>query len=489
MNLIIRSRLLYFAIGIFSLVAWTNPVTGVVVDERMTSNLDEQEEIIRERIPTAVSIVNPVYNPAVRSYLDTYIYRRPAQTASMIGWAAVYFPMFEKALAEEGLPTDLKYLSIVESALNPAAVSRSGAGGLWQFMKPTARECGLKVGSYVDERMDPDKSTKAAALYLKQLYTMFGNWELVMAAYNAGPGRVRSAVKRAGSSDYWKIAKYLPEETRSYVPGFIAASYLMNFHDAHNIIPVYPELAMGELTTVTIYEGMSITEVARRSGMTVESVKLLNPSFIRGYIPSSTSGYTLSLPAASAELFNSGRSMEVPAVAVDNAEESISTTTLSIDGATYKVMTRTKEHIVRSGDNLSTIAARNNCTVRQLMTWNGLRDSRLSIGQHLEIRYTIRELIPAIVEAALVVPPARQDQTLKNLQVLDLDYFPVEFTTPKVEFDMTPVLQDEVSNTLVLQRRQSVRQALNQYKLNNNISLTPCDLPGNFCTGDVVRVR
>ena len=182
MNKLLPSHLFVSAIGIFCLVAWTNPVPEMAI----SSNLDDQEEVIRERIPTAVSIVNPVYNPAVRSYLNTYIYRRPEHTAMMLGWAAVYFPMFEKALAEEGLPTDLKYLSIVESALNPAAISRSGAGGLWQFMKPTARECGLKISSYVDERMDPDKSTKAAVHYLKQLYAMFGNWELVMAAYNAG---------------------------------------------------------------------------------------------------------------------------------------------------------------------------------------------------------------------------------------------------------------------------------------------------------------
>ena len=287
MNKLLPSHLFVSAIGIFCLVAWTNPVPEMAI----SSNLDDQEEVIRERIPTAVSIVNPVYNPAVRSYLNTYIYRRPEHTAMMLGWAAVYFPMFEKALAEEGLPTDLKYLSIVESALNPAAISRSGAGGLWQFMKPTARECGLKISSYVDERMDPDKSTKAAVHYLKQLYAMFGNWELVMAAYNAGPGRVRAAVKRAGSSDYWKIARFLPEETRSYVPGFIAASYLMNFHDAHNIIPVYPELAMGEMTTVLVFQGMSITELARRSGLTVESVKLLNPSFVRNYIPTSAAAF------------------------------------------------------------------------------------------------------------------------------------------------------------------------------------------------------
>lgn len=483
MNKLLPSHLFVSALGIFCLLAWTNPVPEMAI----SSNLDDQEEVIRERIPTAVSIVNPVYNPAVRSYLNTYIYRRPEHTAMMLGWAAVYFPMFEKALAEEGLPTDLKYLSIVESALNPAAISRSGAGGLWQFMKPTARECGLKISSYVDERMDPDKSTKAAVHYLKQLYAMFGNWELVMAAYNAGPGRVRAAVKRAGSSDYWKIARFLPEETRSYVPGFIAASYLMNFHDAHNIIPVYPELAMGEMTTVLVFQGMSITEMARRSGLTVEAVKQLNPSFVRNYIPTSAAGYAIVLPFASAELFNSGRSMEIPDL--DAIETGVASSTVTIGGATYKITTSSKEHVVRSGDNLSTIAARNNCTVRELMTWNGLRDSRLSIGQRLEIRYTTKELMPAIMEALVVAPPVRNDLTLNTLSALSFDYFPVDQRSQDVSFEIAPVVKEQSTNTLVLQRRQSIRQALNQYQLSNSVSNATCDLPGNVCAGDVVRVK
>ena len=474
-------RLLISALGILCLVAWTNPAPFTLI----TSNLDDQEEIIRERIPTAVTIVNPIYNPAVRSYLDTYLYRRPQQTAAMIGWAAVYFPMFEKALADEGLPTDLKYLSVIESALNPIAISRSGAGGLWQFMKPTARECGLKISSYVDERMDPEKSTKAAVLYLKQLYAMFGNWELVMAAYNAGPGRVRSAVKRAGSSDYWKIARFLPEETRSYVPGFIAASYLMNFHDAHNIIPVYPEHAMGDLDTIMIYKGMSITEVSKRSGLPIEIVKQLNPSFIRNYIPISAAGYSLILPFNAAEAFNSGRMMEVPDLAFSGESA-----TVTIEGKTYKIITKSKEHIVRSGDNLYTLACRNGCSVRELMDWNGLRSSHLAIGQRLEIRFSAKELVTATPVVAVVVPvtPMRQSQQCNTLACLTPEYFPVDTRASTLSFEISPVVKTKSSSTLVLQRRQSVRQALYQ-QANGNVDLQTCSLPANLCTGDVVRMR
>jgi membrane-bound lytic murein transglycosylase D len=353
-------------------------------------------------------------------------------------------------------------------------------------MKPTAKECGLKISSYVDERMDPDKSTKAAAHYLKQLYLMFGNWELVMAAYNAGPGRVKSAVKRAGSSDYWKIARFLPEETRSYVPGFIAASYLMNFHDAHNIIPIYPEEFMGELSTVTIYNGMSIPELAKRSGLTIEMVKILNPSFVRNYIPSSAAGHNIVLPFAAAELFNSNRTMELPAM---EETADVSTSTVTMGGITYKLTTTSKEHIVRSGDNLSTIAERNRCTVRELMAWNGLRDSRLSIGQRLEIRYTIKEIMPAIVEAVAPALAVRNDQAINALASLTMDYFPVEYNTPDVQFNINPVIREQCSNTLVLQRRQSVRQALNQNPLCTDANLSSFDMPASLVAGDVVRVK
>jgi membrane-bound lytic murein transglycosylase D len=402
----------------------------------------------------------------------------------MLGWAAVYFPLFEKILAEEGLPTDLKYLSIVESALNPSAVSRSGAGGLWQFMKPTARECGLKISSYVDERMDPEKSTKAAVKYLKQLYATFGNWELVMAAYNAGPGRVRSAIKRSGKNSYWELARYLPVETQSYVPGFIAASYLMNFHSEHELIPVYPEMAMGEMITVYVYEGMSVGEVAKRCGLTIEAVKRLNPVFVRNYIPSSPAGYALTLPFAAAELFNSSRSMEIPDESLaDNASSS----TVTIDGLTYNVKTTTKNYIVRSGDNLYTIAMRNKCSVRDIMNWNGLHDSRLSIGQQLELRFTTKELVPTVIEAAPTLT-FRSRQTTQTVPTLNPEYFPVETNTVQFDFNILPVIRPAAKNLIVLQRRQSVRSALTQNQLGLE-HLQALELPKDAATGDMIRVN
>ena len=483
MNKKFLCRLFISALGLFALVAWTNPVN--IFDEVVNSNLDEQEEVIRERIPSIVTIVNPVYNNAVRSYLNTYIYRRPEQTSEMLGWAAVYFPLFEKALTDEGLPTDLKYLSIVESELNPGAISRSGAGGLWQFMKPTARMYGLKISSYVDERMDPEKSTRAAARYLHELYDAFQNWELVMAAYNAGPGRIRSAIKIAGTDNYWELAAYLPAETQSYVPGFIAASYLMNFHGAHDLIPVYPETAMGEMVCVYVNEGMSITEVAKRSGLSLDVVKRLNPSFVRNYIPASPAGYPLNLPAAAAELFNSHRTMSVPDIElVDNA----TTTSVTKDGFTYSITTTSKDYVVRSGDNLYSIAQRNQCEVRDIMAWNRLHDSHLSIGQHLELRFTKKELVQTIVEVA---PPPSDIRSMVSVNVLPtllMEHFPVQHQTSKVDFAIDANVYTPAKNTIVLQRRQSVRQALGQYQLNMS-SQQQMDLPKDLANGDLIRVR
>ncbi len=482
MNKIIPFRPFISVFSILCLIGWVLPLAAGIP----SSNLDDHEDLIRQRIPTAVSIVDPIYDSKVRSYLNIYLLQRPQHTAEMLGWAAVYFPIFERELAAAGLPTDLKYLTIVESALNPNALSKSGAGGLWQFMKPTARECGLVINSYVDERMDPEKSTRAAVKYLKQLYNQFGNWELVMAAYNAGPGRVRSAVRRAGTSDYWKMARYLPKETRSYVPGFIAASYLMNFHDEHNIHVVYPEHAMGGMTTILVYQGMSISEVARRAGMTIEKVKQLNPSYIRNYVPASSYGHALVLPTASAELFNANRSIEIPHINYDGYVE---TKTVKIGEHTYKITLTTMEHIVCSGENLSVIAARNNCSVRDLMSWNGLTSTNLSIGQPLEIRYSIRELVSNALEVHSLKTSGRMVAAVTALKGLPFEEYSISTRASNLDIHIVPVVIKSQRNTIVLQRRQSIRQAIGQSTISTTTQLTDPTLPTNGCTGDVIRLN
>ena len=274
----------------------------VLDDLDLSMTIDNMEESIRQGINQSVKIVKPVYDGRVRSYLRTYIELQPQFTEEMIGLAEIYFPLFEKYLEAYNMPKDLKYMAIVESGLRPLATSPVGAAGMWQFMRPTGRQFGLRITQYIDERRDPEKSTEAAVKYLKQLYERFGSWELAMAGYNAGPGRVNSAIRRSGTKDYWKLQKYLPRETRSYVPGFIAANYLFNHYSDHKLVPKRPHSDMLNTSVVRIYEGMSFTDINSATGVKMSTLRTLNPMYSRRYIPQSVAGYQLQLPTMAAAM-------------------------------------------------------------------------------------------------------------------------------------------------------------------------------------------
>ena len=212
---------------------------------------------VTPRVQTLQTIVTPKYTSAVEGYIKGYTIRNREKSELILGRASRYFPMFEKYLKEAGLPDDLKYLSVVESALVPKALSRVGAGGLWQFMPPTGASYGLKIDRYVDDRSCPHKSTQAAMKHLASLYKRFQNWELALAAYNSGGGRVNRAIKMARSKNFWKVQRYLPRETRNYVPAFIAATYLYKYYTAHELLPVYPELDLQLTETMRVYSYLS----------------------------------------------------------------------------------------------------------------------------------------------------------------------------------------------------------------------------------------
>lgn len=334
-----------------------------------------------QRMPT---IMEMPYNSIVREYIDRYAVKLRNQVSIMLAANNFYMPLFEEALDAYDLPLELKYLPIIESALKPTARSRAGALGLWQFMLKTGRLYGLESNSLVDDRLDPIKATWAAARYLKEMYDIYQDWHLVIAAYNCGPGNVNKAIRRAGgTTDYWSIYNYLPRETRGYVPAFIAANYIMTYYCHHNICPMNTEI-IPPTDTLQISRELHLQQVADLCDITIDELKSLNPQYKRNIIPGNTKPYTLRLPQTkiatfidnqdtiynhrTAELFKNRKT-----VAVSNKiMPTVGNGTLSY-------------HTIRSGETLSTIAKRYGVKVSQLKDWNGLSSNRIRAGKKLKI--------------------------------------------------------------------------------------------------------
>jgi membrane-bound lytic murein transglycosylase D len=325
------------------------------------------------------------YNQVVRQYIDMYANRRRDMVGYMLTIGKYYFPMFEEALDKQGLPLELKYLPVIESALNPVAVSRVGATGLWQFMLRTAQGYGLQVNSLVDERRDPHKSTEAAARYLKDLYTIYGDWNLVIAAYNCGPGNINKAIARSGGKrDYWQIYYNLPRETRGYVPAFIAANYIMNFYDKHNICPIESVQEMIALDTVHVENQVHFNQIAEVLDIPLSDIRRWNPQFKKDRVPGNYQEYALVLPINKMyaflekkdEIMNFRKNDYI--THRENTDGYLASSGASVSGNNENVYYR-----VRRGDNLSKIASRNGVTVSQLRSWNNLRSTRITAGKSL----------------------------------------------------------------------------------------------------------
>jgi membrane-bound lytic murein transglycosylase D len=258
------------------------------------SKLDKEIKNRVESLPTVISIQ---YNAKVRSKINHLINTNRKVSEVMLGRSSIYFPLIEAILREKNLPEDLKYLAVIESGLNPHAVSSARATGLWQFMKPTAKYIGLKITRAVDERKDPIKSTYAALEYLEKLNKQFGDWTLALAAYNCGPGNVRKAIRRSGGHmDYWKIQKYLPRETQNYVPKAIAMHYVMKYYYAHDLWPEQVDDNLKFTASVRVFDKIELKDIANQYDLNFEIIKDLNPSFLRNFIPESEGKHYLTLP-------------------------------------------------------------------------------------------------------------------------------------------------------------------------------------------------
>ena len=252
------------------------------------------ESEVEQRINSMTSSVDLKYTNAVKKRIKQYTVSQRSASEVLLGRITMYFPLFEQKLREKGMPDDLKYLAVIESGLKPSAYSRCGASGLWQFMKPTARMYGMKITSTIDERRDPEKSTEAAVEYLQYLYERFGDRTLAMAAYNCGPGNMSKAIRKANSKDFWKVSKFLPRETRAYVPKFIAMSYLMNYYYQHDLTPEMPDMKLLNTATSKVVSTVNFNKLSKEHDIDIKMIKLLNPTYIRNYIPKGD--YKLTLP-------------------------------------------------------------------------------------------------------------------------------------------------------------------------------------------------
>lgn len=360
-----------------------------------TSNTATDAEYI-ERLSKLPTIIEMPFNSVVKAYIEMYI-RKEKLVEKMLGMSLYYMPIFEQALEAEGMPNELKYVPVIESALNPFAKSRAKAVGLWQFMSPTARGLGLEINSLVDERRDPIRSSTMGARYLKQLYEIYKDWSLAIAAYNCGPGNVNKALRRCQSDrkDFWAIYNYLPAETRGYVPAFIAANYIMTYYNMHGISP---SLAKRPLVTDTVHVSRRVhfKQIAEVLDIPEKEIRILNPQYLQDVIPGDIHPYALILP-----------SHQVLSYVV--SEDSI----LKFDAEKYGRRTEVepgeefndgqgeyvnklvvKYHNVRKGESLGKIANKYGCTINNLKKWNNLRNNNIRVGQRLKIQSYQRVRVP-----------------------------------------------------------------------------------------------
>jgi membrane-bound lytic murein transglycosylase D len=322
------------------------------------------------------------YNRVVQSYMDLYVVRKREMSSRMLGLAELYFPVFEEALDRHGIPLEMKYLAVVESALNPAARSRAGAVGLWQFMLPTGKMFGLKADSYIDERHDVYKSTDAACRYLKYLYNLYDDWEMAMAAYNCGPGNVNKAIRRSGGrKGYWDIYDHLPRETRGYVPAFIAVNYLFAHHADHNIYPVAPTYCLYEMDTVQVCYPVDLNALARLTGMPEQDILDMNPTFKRGLVPDVDQPVSLYLPKDAAGIFVANEEELRYSFMREASKEEVK----AVSQPAPASPSTNKTHLVRSGESLGVIARKYGVSVSDLKRWNGLRSDMIRAGQKLVV--------------------------------------------------------------------------------------------------------
>ena len=360
-----------------------------------------EPEVYQDRLKRLPTVIEMPYNDIVQRFIERYATKLRRSVSLMLGASNFYMPLFEQAIETYSLPLELQYLPVIESALNPTAVSRVGATGLWQFMITTGQQYGLKVNTLIDERRDPMKASYAAAHYLSDLYRIFGDWNLVIAAYNAGPDNINKAIRRAGGvKDYWQIYPYLPHETRGYVPAFIAANYIMNYYCEHNICPMVTTLPV-KTDTVMVSKDLHLQQVANVLGINIEQLRAINPQYRKDIVNGYAEPLPLRLPQEYVNAFidsedsiyvnnrdlllTKRETVEVPEVKAQTYTRS-SKAKSSKRSKKARKSRRGKNVTVRQGDTLSEIAARNHTTVAKLKKLNKISGTNIRAGKKIRVK-------------------------------------------------------------------------------------------------------
>ncbi|MBR5334820.1 MAG: transglycosylase SLT domain-containing protein [Bacteroidaceae bacterium] len=343
------------------------------------------DTVYAERLYKMPTVIEMTYNKEVRKHINKYA-SSSQLVPYLLGIAHFYLPLFEEAIDRYGLPHELKYLPVIESAMKPQAISRAGAKGLWQFMYGTGKIYGLKSNNYIEERFDPIKSTDAAMRHLSMLYNMFGDWQLALAAYNCGEGNVKKAIRRSGGkTKFWEIYRFLPKETRGYVPAFIAANYIMTYHQEHGICPMEPKIPIAT-DTIHISKNLHFEQISRLCNIDIEEIRAINPQYVRDVIPGENESCVLRLRNESiTRLIMLGDSVytynEEKYFPKEKVGEILKEAANNHDTGNGKYIT----YKVRKGDTLGKIAGKYRVSVKQLRSWNNLKNNNIGIGRVLRI--------------------------------------------------------------------------------------------------------
>jgi len=374
------------------------------------------EEVYRKRLSSLNTPIPFEYNESVRNYINLYANRKKELTARVLGLSQMYFPMFEQILDQQGLPLEFKYLAIVESALNPNAVSSAGATGIWQFMFNTAKMYSLNINSLIDERKDPYKATYAACEYFKNMYAIYKDWLLVIAAYNCGPGNVNKAIARSGGKkNFWEISKYLPAETRGYVPAFIAVNYVMSYAAEHNINTIPPAISYFETDTVKINKPLSFEFLSAQLNIPLSVLEYLNPSFRRNIIPSTGETFNIRLPYDKTSLFVANEELIFRKFAEETRAEDLLPKSLAASEDQYITREVKQIHKVKRGEKMATLARQYSCSISEIKLWNKIRNNRIKPGQKLVVFVTVKKKIVPVnapvvaVKTSEIAPVAGTD--------------------------------------------------------------------------------